>query len=670
MARQEIIEPAPFSLGLLTDQDPLSYGLRGAQVLTDAVWTSGMVAKRGGFQYVTADSLLSSSLVGCMIWPTVSGSYRLIVTDGSGNVGYITSYGYGSGATTSESAAGPTGNELVPVAFYDDEVILAYRDSADSLDPLVRWAGASTSGLSAPGGTIAFLQGDVVVGTGTTFTTQARVGCYITATSTLSARNMRVVAIESNTRLRVSHHASDETETFSGASWTINSTGYIGLRSRVSVDRLTAPGQASTTAASATLTGRGTTWNSGNYRLKVGDFLSTPDAGSAYGESFGYPVTAVASNTSLTLGDVAGSSGTYDYYASRQLCGRVATVHAGRLWVGNLPWAPRRLQVLPVGYALGGNNNGVDADPYNKITAEYVEVLNPNTAGEIRSLEPTPEPGPLFIGCDDACYVAFGEWPNTSITRLPNAPGLLSIRASCSSPLHGVFFLSRDGIHQYRPGGGVVDLSDGRVNRAYRSAAASATRGTIGVIDGYVIASVDDGATWNTWVYEIAGKRFCKWSSYNPVHVSQGLDTTGTRLFFIQNSTRRVADVKPALTDTGAAGDIYGTFAAQSGRRVLGEVAQPGRLTNLKTTFQLSNADTLRVRTGRDTMTTDQTLTGTADTNPRTSRITAPNAAGNVGDALNDLAVEYSESGSGQSLVRLHEVRAQVRTRRRSVSGE
>lgn len=667
MGSVEVSLPNPFTGGWVTDKTPEELGPDEAVDLQDASWVSGRCGSRNALGLITPASGLGSAnaLSGALLWVTAAGQRRLVATNATTNtVGYFTSWGEGSATAAAVTAAIPSSLRYDPVATYQDEVILAPALDGGALDRKnLRWYGQNTTGLVATGGSVTITSGsDVVVGAGSNFTTQARVGCYLQIYfNDFTIGQFRITAIESATIIRVAHKV-DFTQ--GGIGWACAAFGEVGLHTKV-----TDYGRAST--AASTVTGTATTYLTGIDRARSADMIGLKKVGATLSTERNYVSGNPASDTTLTLNNAPGAAwASNEHVVARPLVGGIIAVHSGRLWAAGVPWAPRRVQVTPPVYGLGNAFNGVDSSTDNfmaAVVAESFEVPSADAPGSIVGLASLPEPGPLWIGATDACYIAYGEWPSVSVTKLGVDIGCLS-RASYAARRDGVAWAGADGIFMYRPGGGVDDLTDGRMNRQWRKTIRDLTNAggiappvLVAMIDGYLFVGLPSN---ETWVCEIEKRRWCKWtvpisavaSALKLGFWSQGVGLNGEQeVYATTPASSRLVAFSHALDAAGIGTYSPPNFTAQTGNILDGDSDRLSRPTYLQTTTSGSAAVSAVTSAGTSLMGSPTS----AITDMVTTRM-RPTGAGAIGAQSRFFAVKVAAQAAGNA-VRVGKIVAGVR---------
>ena len=663
-----------FAKGQVTDLDTADLAPDQAEALRDAVWSAnGDLSKRGGFLYATGANPINANtaaLFGSAIVPTESTSspgvftYRLVVTDSQGRMGVLGSYSYayGTANTSTTSTVLTMGSGAYPVLLWQDELLLAAYDTS-GFRTTFRWGGSTATEDTSPSGTLTVTTGsDVVVGVSTAFTTEVTAGQYINVTdgSTGAKYCYRVALVESNTVLRITSKAQVTT---SAANYTVTNFGYMNLSTLVT-DRGTV------SSSGTTVTGKGTDWQGGldaidSYVLYGVDWICGANATTWYG------VNTVTDDNTLDV--IVGSPGLSDsnYVVGRPLSGHIACVHAGRLWVAGVAWAPNRLQVTPVAHNLNDVFNGVDSsttDPDNALIVESVDIPDPNSPGFITALASGNDPGPLLVLRDRDAYIVYGEWPSIQVTKLGEDIGCVDFRGVTFHD-NVFYWAGLEGVFSYTPGGGVRNLTEGRIYREWKAAiggdevqstVVAVVNRTLFVSVGMVsnpdfayMLDLDRGA----WSQLTDGQ----WAHAMPVvFAGEGRDVFVTELV-----TNRVVSLRSATEPTyaGASNSLTGSFLARSGRMLLGSAGQLGRVIGARLTYRMTGSSPqFTVKFGSTSLQTAATVTTTTTGTAYATTRLRPTL--NLGSEFRDVQVEFAESSGTPTRLELNEFQWVTRERR------
>lgn len=664
-----------FSKGQVTDVDTADLAPDMAESLRDCVWTAnGDLSKRGGFLYATGANPINGNtdlVAGVFLYPLKDTStpdtftYKLLVTDSVGRLGILSSYTYSYGtantATTATFLTMPDG--AFPVLLWQDEVVFA---SDNSFRTLFRWAGSTGTEDSSPTGTVAMTAGqDVVTGSGTVFTTEVAVGQYMNIEDGDGVFTAFLVEqVESNTRLRVS---APSQITYPGDTFTVTNFGRVNISTLVTDKGLVS-------GSTTTLTGLGTDWDTGLDQIDGGvfnnaDWISASDSTQRIG------ISSATSDTSLNLRGTPSPAWSSDpYVVGRPLTGNIVTSHAGRLWVAGVPWAPNRLQVTPVGYNLSDVFNGVDSsstDPDNAAIVESVDIPDPNSPGFITALASGNDPGPLLVLRDRDAYIAYGEWPSVQVTKLGDDIGCLDWRAVTFHD-RTFYWAGLEGVFSYTPGGGVRNLTEGRIYREWKAAvsAASLTSTIVAVVNQTLFVAVDTlGGTDFAYTFDIERGAWStltdgRWAQATPVVFAEA----ARDVFVTELGTNRVVSLR-AATDPAYAGtsnSLQGSFLARSGRMLMGSAGDLGRVVDSRVTYRMTagSSPQFTVKYGSVSLNTAATVTTTTSGTAYATQRIKPGST-NLGTSARDMQVEFAESSGTPARLEINEFSWVTRERRK-----
>jgi hypothetical protein len=663
-----------FSKGQVTDVDSADLAPDMAESLRDVVWTAnGDLSKRGGFLYATGANPVDANtdpLLGCAVFPTESTTtpgdytYRLVVTDNQGRVGVLSGYTYSYGTPNSSTASLALLPLLAayPVMLWQDELILTRFDSTRNR-MTYRWGGSIAAEDATPSGTVALTaNSDVVTGTATAFTSEVTVGQYLNVTDATVGLEycFRVEFIESDTLLRVS----GKSQVAVSGNYTVTNFGYPNISTLVT-------DKGTVTTAATTATGKATDWTGGLDEVIANHLGASWLAGTA--ATTRYAITTLTDDNTLTLAAAAGLTNS-NYVIGMPLAGHIITDHAGRLWIAGVPWAPNRLQVTPVGHNLSDVFNGIDSsttDPDNAAVIESIEIPDDKSPGFITALASGNDPGPLLVLRDRDAYIVYGEWPAVQVTKLGEDIGCSDWRGVTFHD-RTFYWASLEGVFSYTPGGGVRNLTEGRIYREWKA--------QIGVdeVDSMVVAVVNRtlfvsvGLVTNTdfaYMYDIDRGAWStltdgQWSHAMPVvFAGEGRD-----VFVTERGTNRIVSLA-AATDPAYAGtgnSLQGSFLARSGRMLMGSAGDLGRVVDSRVTYRMTSGSSpqFTVKYGSVSLNTAATVTTTTSgTAYATTRI-KPGST-NLGTSARDMQVEFAESSGTPARLEINEFSWVTRERRK-----
>lgn len=671
MARGKLSFPAPFQKGWVRDLSRVQLGMGAAYTLQDAVWTNGVVSRRGpirraGSSAPTGDA--ADTILGVFPWLRSGGSTDLVISyyDNSAlnyKVGVIPygSYDYGdSGTTVSSSTISTLPGAYVPVALYRNEIILAKDNS--SFGKLVRYAGAADD-ATAETGTVALEAGsDVVTGTGTNFTTTLAVGNYVkTNTDTLGPLYYMVTKVESDTIVRISSPASI---TYTGASWTTEGVGYFNIHSLVTED-----GEVST-APTTTITGVGTSWNTGGLETiapAADDLIGRTASGSATEYR---RISSISNDTTLTVASAPGGAWSTDRYrATRSLVGGAVAIHQGRIWA-TYPWFDSdRIQVLPQDFGMSTAVNGIDSTITRAIqsrTVESFELEGVRSDGQAIGLLSMPEPGPLVALKTTDAFLIFGEWPNITVTKLSEGCGALRQdnglpgAAACVTD-KGAFWAGANNIYWYRGGGEPRQLLSGKLETIWHGYQATGANSyaRVSAMNDCVFVAFSSGC----WVYNIVNEAWSSWTNatFDFSVVLSAPDRSDVYVLD-SNEIRSLFYTLVGVPGGSPTAAESGTFELETGEGIFSDIDERFRVIEAKLTYELyPSTARVTVGFGQGTFTTEATLSGTTyGTAPEIQTTIIRPSSGNFGTEVRYMRMKLTETVAAADF-KLHDVTFIVR---------
>lgn len=674
-ARQYTLSPL-FPEGMVTDVDPNLLKPTQAVLIQDGMWNyTGHLQKRGGLFYMSGANPLNAAtdkITSCVAWP--SSTYYLVMGDANGRLARMAwseNFASATTSTASSSIQVRSGVPMWPTLVYGNEVIAVSPTSAAAA---IRWSGATT-GAAAGAGTVSVSQdGYDITGAGSNFLTRfAETGQYIYITDDYGNDWYYLVEkVVSDTVLRVSTPI--EMTTDAGLSWGSSPYAYFNISAYV-----TEKGRGS--AAATTVTGTGTTWNSGYTAVLAGDFIGQPN--NAIGR---WQVASVASDSSLTTVIATGWASNKNATVTRRMFGSVVCEHQNRLWFAGFPEYPNRVHLLPAGASPSVAYNGVDsatAAPLAANVAEYVDVPSPTEPGKVVALVSVREPGGLAVFRDLDFYMVYGEWPSVQVQKISSDVGCLGRRAACEIP-GGVAWLGTEGIYVHRPGGGVQNITDGKIRRQWTDIARAVTTSSnrltaecamsIAYADEHLFVSVAYTATPTSssdvanFVYSFRNEAWVKWTGYVPrsFTVVRNPVVNGVDVLAADQSTNRFVSMAAGIgtAGTGSTSALNGTFIARSGYNLIDrDVGQIGRVIDGKITLSQSGTSVVTVVKTGFALDTATTISGNRTTTKFRFRPGSTQmGVGNV--AFNEQAFEISESSGTFGQLEIEGISWTVRLRR------
>lgn len=659
-----------FPEGMVTDVDANLLKNTQAVLVQNGMWNAnGHLQKRGGFVYATAANPLdgnTSKVTSCVHWTQPNFSEgSLVMGDMAGRIAHIYPYGYGFGpraSSTASDALDLPNPYAYPVLVYDDEVLVVHPVGSI---PVVRWAGAYTAAANGTG-TISVYNDDVIVdGSGTNFTTRFfEAGQYLIVTDDNGIKWYYLVeSVESDTRLRVSTPI--EMTTDSGLSW--GSTPYALMNIWVLLDD---KGRAFN--SSTTVTGRATDWQTGDNVVLADDVIGQTTIGTRYN------IATVVGDQELTTSTAPADWVSYKpMEINRRIHGTIVCEHQNRLHFAGFSNARNRVAILPAGASASVAFNGIDSASTNPLAAsraEIIDIPSPNEYGEIRALLSVREPGGLAVLRDRDFYMVYGEWPSVQVQKISSDVGCIGWRAACEIP-GGIAWAGAEGVYIHRPGGGVENITDGKIRKEWTALARTAgqDRDTmdsyqtcVAYVDDHIIVSVSDSSvtTTTTYAYNMRNQAWAKWTGITPRSYTriQNPGYAGIEAIAADTTTNRFLGMSSALGTTyvGSTSAVNGTFLARSGFNVTGMYNELSRIIDGKVTYTLSGtAPVFVVKLGgaADTATTIST-TGTTVTR----RFRPSSTQMGVGERFAQL--EITESSGTFTALELEAVQLTVRKRR------
>jgi hypothetical protein len=728
--------PRPFTKGWVTDRPRWALDPQEMADGQDVFWPRGVAVQRRPWDYVQATNPLGSSgtlggVLAVQLSPD-SSDVTFVVTDGSGRVGVSNT---GSAQTAFTGLANTT---YIPRAFYDGEVLLCPQDG---ISPILRWGGlngsltqitnielvepgdpytfsgttttASSGGFfssgSAPlsGVSVSFArESKVLSGVGTEFTTTSPARAYMGLNRDGNfGLHLRVDKVESDTRLSLKTapfmlSTATSPVTIETGFVQMSPFGVLGLRAAV-----TQMGTA--TVSGTTLTGLATDWlgsGAGYARLQQGDVIAQlPQL--AIGSStavtsspqVGIVETVTSANTATLLYTPATTFTDAPYVALRSMPGRDVCQHQGRLWITGVRWEPNRVFVTPVSgsvidqragrtYDLGQPLNGEDnyeTDFANGSQAKFVDIPDRFADGRVVSL--LSSRNVLLVLRSNSCHGIFGAWPGITVEQIADGAGCVDVRATASGE-DGQFWAGEEGIYQYVPGRGIIDISENKVGREWRRIMRGRSSGAIvslGIVNRHLVVSYLDGAAYGigsgqqesfTWLYDISSGTWCgKVSDVRARYMNTSrLRGLPDELFFVEGNptTRKIGALASAFTDddsVAVTGSNIPTFYAETGSIITGQATDSFRVTEMRVGYECEGTvnPTLVVKTSASDSSptvTQATLPATTDITTaklRSSTSSATNAG--IGKQTRQFSTRIEQGSEKPQVARIHEMQIVAR---------
>lgn len=716
--------PRPFVRGVNTELPSWALDPQETPGAQDMIMPKGIAVPRGAFVQASASGALVSAASRYLssVMPADLPSYGgagtqpvwpvLTAAADDGTIGILAGSPSGSVGTWPLIASG---QRVLAREVYKGEVLFCPQDG---ITPIARFAGAPAGSLtnnSAAAGTLAYYQGSsFVLGVGTTFSTQARVGTYI-GIGGFPTYGHLVTAVDDDTHLSVDGvfpittgipaPPTAPSVLASGQAWGSSSPSRLGsMGLSIPVQTL---GQASiSTGLGTTVSGFGTLWNTANTppghgRPRVNDNIGikgTYDRVSV--------ITAITNDYTLTIGAAPGTDyANRPYIIYRAAMGREARYHQGRLYITGVAWDPTGVYYYPVNSPLGAFSN---PDSGATITSDFAtsqcllkfDVPIQGASGQNIALLSTPQ-GLLILRSDNA-YLSMGDPPTNTVIELAHGAGCVDVSSACvGNRGEGAFWAGASGIYRY-VGGRVVDLTDGRRNREWRQLMQQYLGDVVygstnpfcsiscAVLDGHLhIYVLDNAGTQITkyWVYDLQGNAWCGDFSTGASVTSMSMyrSSLGSRVgagddvYATIGSTWSGIDRGQAIRFGGVCRDegglgtsgLYGTFQADLPESVVGTPDDLSRVTEAKVVYELTGTGaTMALSSNVDggAYGVDATL-GTTASGPQeqrvmpTSDVTAP-GTGHLGELGRRHGHRLTQTGTKPTALRVHQIDLVVRPRR------
>lgn len=678
--------PAPGVKGYVTDRQSWELDPQETPNAQDAIAPKGVMALRGNpAQHSAApgaNPLLSVAAAEFLVGLGIP-LQQLVAVDTTGAVfNYVPSTWY--------SNPGSIGVQAVVREIYKGEALLCPVDGVSSIR---RFAGGATTALATPAGTISTTAGSTAIsGSGTNFGSFS--APFYIVIAGIDGYAFKVININSAISLTVD---TPVPITLSGVPWGASYLGQISLATPVSD-----LGVINITSGSAAVTGVGTSFN----RQSFGRGQPQVNDGIAPTGSFDRlaVISTITNAVSLTLSAVQGANySNVPYVIFRHLVGREARVYSGILFVTGVDWLPNHIFYLPPGADLGVQTNGIQSfatDYGDAHLAQYFTVPSPQADGRIVALLTTPE-GMLVLRSDDAWMVYGTPTANAAppFGLFAKGAGCVDMRSAVTCE-YGQIWCGPEGIYLYT-GGRIVDIADqgGRsrewraLMRSWFAASSSGAPQTwavcCGVIDGYLIVSVQGTGFNQVWIYDLLDKcwrsnltklapiGFWRWREQALSYNTPNPDT----LYFTQGANApagespKVMQDNRMLRDEGAvaAGTYAGVFVCDIPESATGTDSDLERVVEQKVVYELTGGDAttkLVCQSAVDggALGTDASLATNAN-GPQEARVLPQSdvtlaAAGALGALGRRHAHRITQSGTQPSALRLHEVDLVVRPRR------
>lgn len=677
----------PFIGGLVTDVPQWELRDNESPLLQDVIWPKGVPCLRGNWGRTGAVNPFANAnaLSGVMAvqYPFTPSTVDLFVSDSGGNLGKAT----GGGAIVDKAGLTIPGGigERIPRCVYKGELIIT---SLSGIGAILRHAGQFGT-ISTVGSGITFNgtagQSIVTVTGSGSLASQTPVGSFITRpwiSGSYAPGTIKVLSVDGNTSLGLSVvHAANITDSVLSATQFASGVGLVGLVTLVTdIGGVSSPGGTGVTPI--TFTGKATKWLNGaaeNGATTPGDLIAFSSA-----SVFANSVSSVSSDISLVT--TGGSSTTTDqpHIVARPLPGREACVHQQSLFTAGVPWALRRVFMLPPGADLGALTNQIDATSAVGCAqrfAKWMDVPGPSTSGRVEALLSGGDTGPLLVLATEGAYGVWTTYPpsptNTTIRLIGPGLGCADLRSAVASEF-GQFWAGDDHIATYQ-NNQCRTLTEGRRGREWRSLMRNRSATAIitaWVVHGHLFIALNDpsGPQSVTWCYDITRQVWCgNITGVNPRYVHSARPVGAPQeAYAVTNETtgQQVAALGSiALDDGAAAGTNQGTLVAETPATLAGDPTTLDRPVDMKVGYEMTGGTgALAVKTSDGTATAGLERTLASGTGFLTERIrpqtdVSTAAPGYLGRQVRQFKVRLEATGS-PSLVRVHELAVATRRQR------
>jgi len=678
---QTKLEP-PFIGGMVTDVHPWELEPNQSPLLQDCIWPKGVPCLRGNWARTGVASVLGGTDKLCGVMAVQfpgSTALDLVIANEAGKIGLATTAGSG----IAQALPGFPSSAVLPRCVYRGEAILC---TLDGTTPIRRYMGQIGSITAAAGSVSSIAGSPVIVGSGTTFTTQAPEKSYLRFVYVNGAGQLidvtnhwahRVGAVESTTRLSMIDPAD---KTHGGLEWSAYGLGLCALLVIVT-DR----GTIDYTLGATTIAGRATRWNSspgGSGKVALIAGIDAVNIGLGTVAEDAIIVTSVSSDIAGVVPASAHATVSDSVYAIvRPLVGRDACVHQDSLFVTGCDWQRRLVFMLPPGASLGFSTNQVDpVATHAAHRAKWIAVPAPDTPGRVEAIFSGGSPGPLLVLATEGTYAVQTIYPpspsNTQVTLIGPGLGCNDLRSAVSSE-YGQYWAGDEAIGGFRRGE-VVNLTDGRRGREWRALMRNKSATAIivsWIVHGHLFVALNDsaGPSTVTWCYDLLREVWCgnitglsprAAHSARPVGAAQE-----AYLVTNETSSQQVAAGGSVALDEGAAnGTNQGTFIAETPANLGGDPVLLKRIIDMKVGYELVGAGaTLTVKTtdGAAAAGTERALAAGAAGTFLTERVrpvsdvtAAP--AGYLGRNVRQFKVRL-EGGTSPSTLRVHSLETVTR---------
>lgn len=580
--------------GMNTDQPSYMIGKNESAFAQDALAPEGIIRQRRGWVYDTGTLANGDFIVGFS-------RNKYILTGTTVNV-----YGINDSANAAVRIDDGTGTltalragdgDYLPRAMYRDEVYLCSQTGSKEV---IRYAGHSY--VADPGRT-----GTLVGNTGTvtptgTFASGVGPGMYAQLNSDSSTLTywpyMYPKVIEGGTASLTLE------ESYFGTTAVVDTV--------VSASGYTTPcisvyeaGSADFDNSTNKIEGKGVKWSGGDWG-SVTTFDGVLAIGTTTNTLFGIEAVDDADTLSCTI-ESAYDETDVNYKILRRCPFKDVASHKGSLWGTGVAQYPNRVYVGPPGW-------NPSYPPGFVPPVDYSTPMQSSNADDFLMFPfdvPTPfdgdpnvailsTPNPLLVLKRRAVHGVYGSYPEFAQELLASGPGCIDIRSAVSAASFQAW-AGEEGVFAYYDGQ-ILDLTDGKINREWRSLTADFTSGTdlpddyctIGEVYGHMLVhlTTSGGTTQRTYAVDVRDPYnpiwISRWTNHNARYFfSAKVDGETEELYWVGDDDKgRVMKSKGCFDGTGSYADDDDTepvMKYHSGLNLVGaaEIEGEGLMTDL-----------------------------------------------------------------------------------------
>ena len=567
----------PFTKGMVTDVSPHNIGPQNSAFAQDLLAPNDLATQRKGWVYDGSVADSATNLKGVWRAKFVLADVTRTMTTDATKIYIHNSAGAG---TKIEDWA-----ECLPRAMYRDELLFCAQDG---VTPMIRYSGAGAETST--------------VATADTINASAVVDATSGAWSA-SVGPGWFYRFENNTsmpyHIRVQEATTDKL-TLEGIRWggtttfnnpvvqaTALTTACVSVYNASTIDGVVGTGA---------VTGNGTKWSTGDWgsvqALQDVLLFETTNLWTAR------IVLTVVDDDTLTAGvpDLAD----VNYHILRPAPFKDVAAHKGSLWGTGVAQYPDRVYYSPPGWNPGFPPGFTEPlDPFfdeessnpNDFLLDFIDVPSPFDGDtNVAILE---SPNPLLVLKRHGVYGIFGSYPTVGQSLIADGAGCIDIRSAWSFDF-GQVWAGENGIFLYTDGR-VIDLTEGRINREWRSLTDGFDFGvndycSIGEVSGHLVVHIttDGGTAHRGYVYDL---RDGAWMSRLTNHKSRYFFSSkvpgeAERLLWVSDDEQgRVMNSAAAVNLTGIAKDGDGTsprLQAWTGTNLGGNIDNLTRIADLQ----------------------------------------------------------------------------------------